>query len=66
MKLTKREQKLVDIMFEIALRSRELPDNVTRDEHTAWVRKQLRDNGFPCAPIGMSHAVLTENQEELP
>lgn len=59
---TAREQKLIDILFEIALRSRDMGE-VSVGDHTEWIRTQLRECGFPCIPVGMSHGVL--QKEEL-
>ncbi len=62
-----REQKLIDIMFEVAqasyLMRRTLEErsdyyNSIRDEHMEWVAKQLEECGFPTVSMGMSWGVL--------
>lgn len=64
-----REQKLIDIMFEIAqfsyLRDRSNSDEISsyynedgRQEHMEWVAEQLRSCGFDTQPLGMSWGVL--------
>ena len=53
-----REQKLVDLCFDIALFSAEhLHFNSTK-EIAEWVAKQLRICGFPTQPCGASWGVL--------
>lgn len=63
-----REQKLIDIMFEIAQASyrwdRNDTDEITsyynegREKHMEWVAEQLRSCGFDTRPVGMSWGVL--------
>lgn len=59
---TEREQKLVDIMFEVAqLSATHFHSNKTsREEHMAWVAKQLKDSGFETTPCGASWGVLVK------
>lgn len=61
------EQKLIDIMFEVAQASylmwrtpeerAEYYKNI-RDGHMEWVAKQLKECGFPTVPMGASWGVL--------
>ena len=57
----KMEQKIVDLCFEIALT---MADNSSffkeknHEEIAGWVADQLKKNGFPTKPIGMSWGVL--------
>lgn len=63
-----REQKLIDIMFEIAQFSyqwdRSNTDEIAnyynegREKHMEWVAEQLRSCGFDTQPVGMSWGVL--------
>ena len=58
---TEREQKLVDIMFEVAQVSRTASvRNLSHEEHMAWVAKQLKGCGFETAPMGLSWGVLVK------
>jgi hypothetical protein len=52
-----REQKLVDILFAVALRVAEHPGQ-TKEEICAYAAEQLRQCGFPTVPVGMSWGVL--------
>jgi hypothetical protein len=56
-----KQQKLIDIMFEIALTCREKSDwleNMTREDVASWVADQLRACGFDTKPCGSSWGVL--------
>lgn len=57
---TGREQKLVDIMFEIAIMLHTNPymKDKTVEELAAWVVDQLKKCGFETQPCGGSWAVL--------
>jgi hypothetical protein len=58
-----REQKLIDIMFEVAQISRYhfgKMENYDRDKHMEWVAEQLRICGFDTEPRGLSWGVLKE------
>ena len=55
------EQKLIDIMFQIALTIQANPGDfqgMTNEQVAEWVADQLRQCGFPTAPCGMSWGVL--------
>lgn len=55
------EQKLIDIMFEMALTMHSHSDHFktqTREQVAEWVAGQLRSCGFDTAPCGSSWAVL--------
>ena len=56
---TEREQKLVDICFQIAATTR---DHVSffenHPDHMSWVADQLRQCGFDTEPCGMSWGIL--------
>ena len=63
------EQRLIDIMFEIAQVSatyfgcsdgRQYRSE-KREEHMQWVADQLRENGFDTEPRGLSWGVLKSN-----
>lgn len=56
-----REQKLVDIIFDIVLTLRENTEwlkNTSREEAAEWTAHQLRECGFDTQPIGASWGVL--------
>ena len=58
-----KEQKLVDICFEIAITlqmNQEWLKKQSREDIGKWVADQLRGCGFPTTPCGMSWGVLTE------
>lgn len=55
---SKEEQKLIDIMFQVALVSAEYKHNKSKEEIAAWVAKQLRECGFDTVPRGASWGVL--------
>ena len=57
------EQKLIDIMFQIALTIHN--DiwflNKNNEEVCEWIRNQLKKCGFETMPLGSSWGVLKEN-----
>jgi hypothetical protein len=55
----KREQKLIDIMFDVAMRIRagEFGD-ASRECVAAWISAQLGECGFTTRPQGLSWGVL--------
>lgn len=56
------EQKLVDIIFEIGIVTREHSDyfnKISREEYADWIANQLRKNGFETTPRGLSWGVLS-------
>jgi hypothetical protein len=55
-----REQKLVDIMFQVAFAARgdKTLQGMNQDVFAMWIADQLRQCGFPNKPCGMSWAVL--------
>lgn len=57
---TSNEQKLVDIMFEIAQTSAEFMHDKTQEEICKWTADQLRKCGFPTTPVGASWGVLND------
>lgn len=62
-----REQKLIDIVFEVALtirNSQRLKNHTTQDELAEWVAKQLRECGFDTKPVGSSWGVLTGDRQD--
>lgn len=68
---TKREQGLVDLMFDICLSMKDRPDWVEKANYEnicIWVAKTLRSCGYPTQPIGSSWGVLyvptVEEEEE--
>lgn len=63
------DQKLVDILFDIALtvhNRRDYFDGKTNEEVAQWAAKQLQDCGFPTTPVGMSWGVLQRQPIEYP
>lgn len=58
-----REQKLIDLMFQMVLVATNDPVfcNRPRGERMAWVANNLRDSGFDTHPIGMSWGVLVDS-----
>jgi len=61
--MSSREQKLVDLVFEIALtinspKYRETFDKMDNEELAAWISEQLKGCGFETKPVGMSWGVL--------
>ena len=60
MKRRSPEQKLVDIMFEVAIVSAKHLHGKTNEEIATWVAKQLRDCGFDTEPCGASWGILKE------
>ena len=58
-----REQKLIDICFEIAMSMHNHKGyfkTANREEVAEWVADQLRESGFDTAPCGASWGVLKE------
>jgi len=58
-----REQKLIDMMFQMVMLTtdaghRDHFAKLTNEEKAEWVRKQLKDCGFPTTPCGSSWGVL--------
>jgi len=53
-----KEQKLVDIMFQVAFAAAGGGQGKSQEEIAAWVAGQLRDCGFPTTPVGSSWGVL--------
>jgi hypothetical protein len=60
------QQKLINIMFEMVYRiTQDRPDwRPDRDEAMAWVAYNLKECGFPTAPVGMSWGCLIEPEPE--
>lgn len=57
-----REQKLIDIMFEIAMTcARSDMAGKSNEEIGQWVAEQLRSSGFDTSPCGASWGVLNAN-----
>jgi hypothetical protein len=55
-----REQELIDILFQIAILTKEHKglQKMDREEYGKWARHQLRECGFDTFPCGSSWAVL--------
>lgn len=55
-----REQKLIDILFEVGLTIHSSTWFETRssEEVAEWIRLQLENNGFNVKPCGASHGKL--------
>lgn len=58
-----REQKLIDILFEMVYRTTQENKNwkPSRSEAMYWVAKNLWECGFKTMPIGISWGRLTEH-----
>lgn len=52
------EQKLIDIMFEVAMTAAKHLHGKSNEEIAEWVSKQLKDCGYPTTPICASWGVL--------
>lgn len=61
-----KEQKLVDIMFDVAMtiRKHDSLKNKTQEELAAWVAEQLRNCGFPTTPVGASWGMLDKKKKD--
>ena len=58
-----REQKLIDIIFQIALTMWSCSnwfESKTQEEVCDWVREQLKECGFNTVPLGSSWGVLRD------
>ena len=58
---TDREQRLINIMFEVGMMTKDYPDhfkNMTLEQYADWISRQLRENGFDTVPMGASWGVL--------
>ena len=57
-----REQQLVDLIFEVALKTWGHPwfKDKSVEEVAEWIRSQLKADGFEVVPRGMSHGVLVK------
>lgn len=63
-----REQKLIDLCFEIALMISDTKDDrdgkpltlykMPIEKKAKWIAKQLKDNGFSTEPCGSSYGIL--------
>ena len=57
-------QDLIDLMFTAVLAYREYQDGFfrgkSREEVAAWLRKKLKERGYPTEPRGISWGVLTK------
>jgi hypothetical protein len=62
-----REQQLIDILFQIAILTKEnkVLQKMDREEYGKWARKQLRGCGFDTFPCGSSWAVLNTGDEPI-
>ena len=56
-----REQKLIDIMFEIVVRFGSNALGSSREAKAAWLSSKLKDSGFETKPMGMSWGVLVDD-----
>jgi len=68
--MEKKEQKLIDLMFEMVLAATNDPVfcKRKRGERMAWVANNLRENGFDTHPVGMKWGVLVDMdfREKIP
>ena len=61
MQVVSNEQKLIDLIFEIALTisDKNFPlRNLSNEEKGRWIADQLRKSGFDTNPVGASWGVL--------
>lgn len=56
-----REQRLVNLCFEFALKGAALMHGKSNEEVAAWVAENLRECGFPTKPVGSSWGILQES-----
>lgn len=56
--MTDREQKLVDLCFEFAIKAKDGMVGKTNEEVADWVAKNLRSADFDTRPVGLSWGVL--------
>ena len=62
------EQKLIDIVFHIGLMIKNQPNflhKITDYELADWIRKQLKECGYPTKAVGTSWGVLENESESL-
>jgi hypothetical protein len=55
-----REQRLIDIMFEIVVRYGSVTIGISRESRAAWLSRTLKESGFETKPIGSSWGVLVD------
>lgn len=55
-----REQKLIDMMFEMSIGHEYYLTGRSREQIAEWLAKQLEHCGFKTEPRGMSWAVLID------
>jgi hypothetical protein len=55
-----REQKLIDIMYQIAMVSAEYNHGKSNEEIAKWVTDQLYACGFATMPVGSSWGILID------
>ena len=59
--VTEREQKLVDLIFEIGIKAAGWQchrDVIEKEQLAEWIADVLRQSGFDTTPMGMSWGVL--------
>lgn len=61
-----REQKLIDIMFEIAMLAPKVMHDRSKEEIAEWVRYNLAECGFKTMPCGLSWGVLVNDDQFKP
>ena len=61
--MKEREQKLIDIMFEVAMVSADSMHGKSNEEIANWVRRQLEICGFKTEPVGVSWGMLIDQYE---
>lgn len=58
-----REQKLVDIIYEMMCVIKENRNNWVEDtDLIEWARDQLKKSGFDTVPCGVSHGILNDGE----
>lgn len=59
------KQRLVDLVFEIGLITKNNPEvqEMQQEEYIAWIRKQLTMMGFKTRAQGMSWGLLIEDDD---
>lgn len=60
---TEREQKLIDICFQIGItiHHHNSLKVMSKEKLTGWIAEQLKECGFPTKPVGMSWGVLQDD-----
>lgn len=64
--MSSREQKLIDIIFEIGIMAPKVMKDRTREEIAEWIQYNLAECGFKTMPRGASWGVLVPDDKFKP